>query len=143
VRASYSDITTRLGAPLWYDENGTPRYDPFTPRMTANIYASEVVLYEIVCQSCGETFLVADSWHVMDDMVSRVPVGSVRQAVEERTLHYGDPPHHKRGEHLCGGTTMNCDDLRTVEFWQRDALDWERVPSLEGVRLNGLEEVTG
>jgi hypothetical protein len=26
---------------------------------------------------------------------------------------------------------MNCDDIRVLEFWQRDRFDWERVPALE------------
>ena len=33
----YFDIRSRLGEPLWFDDNGVPRYVPFTPGMAQTI----------------------------------------------------------------------------------------------------------
>lgn len=144
MHASYSDITSRLGQPIWYDENGTPRYAPFEPELLPDIYATEAVLYEIACASCGNRFLVADSWSVGRDILRRIPVGSLRRAVEEGGLHYGDPPYHHSGNGVgtwvCGGATMNCDDLRVVEFWDHSDGSWKRVHQLEIVLPDDGEE---
>jgi hypothetical protein len=132
--ASYSDITSRLGKPLWYDENGTPRYDKFTPGMMSNIYASEGVLYKIICVSCRRRFLVAESWHVL----SGVP--SLRKEVEGGSLYYGDPPYHEDDGHRCSGATMSSEALCVVEFWECSGWDWRRVPELEIVLPDDGEE---
>lgn len=44
--------------PLWWDENGTPRFQPHHPDLCADIYADEVALLKIACQRCGREFLV-------------------------------------------------------------------------------------
>ena len=130
----YADIRDRISEPpIWFDEAAVPRYCPFTPEETANIYAKECALVEIACQDCGTRFLVAFSYHPMDDMLKeeRFRGGTLADSVREGRIHYGDPPNV-----LCclAGPTMNSEPIRVVEFWQRggeNRFDWERVPDLE------------
>jgi hypothetical protein len=126
MRQEYADIVSRLGPPLWWDEYSAPRYEPFDPRMCNNIYASEACLLEIACQQCGETFMVAASSDKYSEAIEGHPAMSVE--IRGGWIHWGDPPFHD-----CVGSTMNCEDLRVVEFWSRDRLDWQRVPELEVV----------
>lgn len=58
----YKDIRSRLAEPpKWFDEHAVPRYCPFRPTRTANIYCDEAVLAVITCQGCGTPFRVAFS----------------------------------------------------------------------------------
>lgn len=119
MHSNYSDIRSRIDEePLWYDCNGTPRYDEFTPRLCPNIYASQVVLLRIACQRCGEEFLV------------EMNGGWFNLLNHPHKLHYGDPPIHG-----CVGDTMNCEDLEVLQVWNRltPADEWRRVSELEGV----------
>ena len=113
----YADITSRIAeAPTWWDHNATPRYGAFTALAAPNVYAEKVALLLIACQSCEEHFEVEISGDIL------YPLGDPRQQ------HYGDPPHHN-----CVGDTMNCEDVRVLEVWQRnDAFDWVRQSDEEG-----------
>jgi len=120
MHQDYHDITSRLGSPVWFDECGVPRYDPFAPGMCNDIYADEAVLLEIACQRCGARFHVSDTnrWGP-----------SIREAIVDKAIHYGDPPHHD-----CIGDTMNCEDLQVLEYWYRDQSTqhaWTRDRTLE------------
>ena len=123
MNQEYHDITSRLGPALWHDECGVPRYDPFAPGMCNNIYANEAALLEIACQDCGQRFRVAMStlrwgWRT-----------GIARAIAERMIHYGDPPRHG-----CVGDTMNCDDIRVLEYWHSGGdtgHGWVRDASLE------------
>ena len=119
MHSSYSDIMSRIDTPpLWYDENGVPRYDVFTPHLCPDIYAQQVVLLQIECQDCKRPFTVemhGDVFHAL-----RHP----------HKLHYGDPPFHD-----CAGATMNCNDLAVLEVWVQShntPMKWQRRPDLEG-----------
>lgn len=179
--------------PLWWDENGTPRFAEHHPNMCPDIYADEVVLVVISCQGCGTEFPVQMSWSQMDavrelamrgtrgfcgqllDRLANVlaelaltgsPAEALKEVIAKRddarayeppslaqqvragTIHYGDPPNT---ECCPAGATMNCWDLRVVEFWARgfalrrirepenkdpsmaaaEYNDWTRVPELE------------
>jgi len=93
MHQSYRDIRDRIAEPpTWFDSDGVPRYGPFDPSMSPNIYADEVALLRIACQACQEQFLVEmhSSWRFNDNngysrrvMLSDRGVGN---------LHYGDPP---------------------------------------------------
>ncbi len=79
----YEDILSRISEPpIWYDQNGVPRYAKFHPNMCPNIYADKVVLAQIACQECGEKFLVEMHASIWSD----------RDASDPRKWHYGDPP---------------------------------------------------
>jgi hypothetical protein len=109
LKASYSDIREKLGEPEWFDPNGVPRYCPFHPDALGP-YEKFVAFVLIACQSCGQRFHVAVSQRLWDGpFVFPTPEGI-------GAFHYGDPPIHG-----CTGDTMNCDTVRVVEFWRRDA----------------------
>jgi len=129
VLHDYPDITSRIKDPvLWYDTHGVPRYDSFTPSLCPDIYANEVALMEIACQACGDRFPV----ELHNSLLMILRNGKkLSDKVRDNSIHYGDPPIHGGG---CSGNTMNCDDLRIIEFWRRDRFDWTRVPELE-IRL--------
>lgn len=117
----YSDITDRIAEdPEWYDENAVPRYGSFKPDAIANFYANECVLMEISCQNCGELFKVAMSLRRADTTIA--------DEIKVRTLHYGDPPNNGC---CAGGASMNCNDLRILEYWRRINFEWVRDKDLE------------
>lgn len=111
-------ILARGAPPVWYDENGTPRWAPFNRFLCPNIYASWVVLLMIRCQHCDQLFFVQMSGHWLTPLSEN----------GARNLHYGDPPAH-----YCTGDSMNCDDMMVVEVWRKDAdLNWFRSKEEEG-----------
>lgn len=141
MNQEYRDITSRLGEPLWYDECGVPRYDPFAPDMCNDIYADEAALLEIACQDCGARFRVAMAMGQMDraqgamargDDVALMmadPSYTLSGLISHGTIHYGDPPCHG-----CVGDTMNCEDIRVLEYWHRGQdteHEWRREEGME------------
>ena len=142
MKASYEDITRRIiELPLWWDSDGVPRYDPFTPNLCPNIYASEVLLIEISCQSCNQRFHVEQHWSVMETITKNIPKFSdyLKETYqgELSRIHYGDPPIHG-----CTGDTMNCWDLRVIQFWKKDDFNWIRDHDLEMPLPDGQYEIT-
>lgn len=123
MRQDYSDILTRiLEPPSWYDENGTPRYGLFSPDLCPNIYADQVILLKICCQSCHKEFLVEMNQKELD-------IFSILRGIEYKPWdlkslpHYGDPPIHG-----CVGDTMNCEDIEIIKLYQRtELLRWEEI----------------
>lgn len=131
---SYSDILDRLGDPLWFDDNGVPRYEPFKPDL-CGVYDKYVCFMEIACQLCGERFMVAQTWDHGDAIRwadRENPHGEPSFPSVEKgsaSFHYGDPPIHG-----CTGDTMNVECVRVMEFWRKDysrSWDWERLPEYE------------
>ena len=131
----YKDITDKLGRPMWWDEAGCPRYCAFGPYETNGIYASQVALLEIACQNCGERFMVAmafTKWRPEDFEDG----ASLRERIIAGHIHYGDPPNFN----CCpAGPTMNCEDLRVVEYWEQVGIQWQRDPLLEIVLPDGAD----
>lgn len=124
----YKDIRDRIAEPpKWFDEEAVPRYCDFSPNQKASIYADEVALVLIACQVCERRFKVAlsrSSFHSCPTIEAYIRDGS---------LHYGDPPNV---ECCPAGATMNCDDLKVLEYWRlnrQGGYEWERVPELEVV----------
>ena len=119
--------------PQWFDENGVPRFCKFHPRHAPNIYANEAVLYLIACQSCEQTFRVAQSLSFSDEYMRahrehRKPY-KIKDFIKKGWLHYGDPPCFG-----CAGGTMNCDDLKVLEYWAKDKStddEWQRQSEYE------------
>jgi len=126
--AKYEDILKRIKEePKWFDSNGVPRYDKFSPELSPNIYADEVVLLKIMCQQCNKIFFVEMNWDKADKFLFEKP--ALSEMVKQKTIHYGDPPRHND----CGaGNTMNSIPLRVMQFWKRNEnLDWIRIKELE------------
>ena len=93
-----------------------PRYADFAPRHAANVYAREAALVGIECQACRTPFKVC------------VSGGRLAAEIRGGSLHYGDP---RNVECCIGCPTMNCVDVKVLEYWRRKNLDWERNPALE------------
>lgn len=130
----YPDIRSRIAKePTWFDNNGTPRYRDFHPSLMPDIYADECLLYEIECQGCGLKYLVAESWcKHLNGWRGDDPVAPLSMRVRRKSIHFGDPPCFT----CASGATMNCIDIKTVQFWRRErAGEWRRVLELEGVPL--------
>jgi len=124
----YDDIRSRIAeAPRWFDEHAVPRYCEFSPKACANIYAEEVMLLLIACQSCGRRFEVCMS----TGMRRTNPANAVWSIARSGTIHYGDPPNVR----CCpAGPTMNSEPIAVLQFWQRGggtAFEWRRVAELE------------
>lgn len=141
MHTDYEDIKKRITDPiLWYDKNGVPRYEPFHPDMSPNIYAQEVILLLIECQACAKQFLVEMNWDQLRKIGTIKDLHPFSQIIKNyqankegmiwSPLHYGDPPRHED----CVGESMNCFDRRVVEFWQRNEkthIEWQRVTKYE------------
>lgn len=150
----YSDITSRIEeVPSWYDDNGVPRYGEFHPEALPDIYINEAILYKIACQNCGTQFLVAEGVSRFGDIIgrmyeyetdndpekgnfgewasNRIPQYPLAEAIKNSGIHYGDPPNSG----CCpSGPTMNCDDLRILQYWRRDKTtnyEWKRFHEFE------------
>jgi hypothetical protein len=139
----YADIRSLIPQePDWWDEYAVPRYGSFAPNKLADIYSDECALVMIACQACGHKFPVAFSSSSMSRLREAMARGAkepkdyepfikntlLEQAVIAKALHYGDPPNINC---CAGGATMNCDDLKVLEFWRKENWDWKRHPELE------------
>ena len=132
----YEDIIKKIDEePQWFDEYAVPRYCKFTPREAANIYANECALALIACQDCHRKFKVCFSRSAHDDIKHMVMFGknkkppTLAEAIKNKTIHYGDPPNIR----CCpAGPTMNCDDLKVLEYWVHNKkFEWVRRKRLE------------
>lgn len=147
MKQDFADIRQAIiRPPQWFDENGTPRYLPHHPDLCPDIYADEIALLLISCQSCGRQFPVQMSTspieraerHLMQSRFS----DSIRfwRSMRGKTkawypLHYGDPPAHS-----CVGSTMDCEYIAVVQLWHRNEKHaWVRLPEYEV--LLGAREV--
>lgn len=123
---SYDDILAvarEARRPIgWYDENGVPRFAPHHPSRCPDIHATEVALLLISCQSCDREYRVQMSWSLGGEVIARsrgvAPAQSLSARVVSGAVHYGDPPCFH--DNCTSGATMNCWDLRVLEFWSRN-----------------------
>ena len=136
MRQPYWDLYVAHGKkrPLWFDEAGVPRWVPFEPSLANNIYAKEVVLYELACQWCGRRYAVVDSWSVIDRMLRNLePLEPLSTRV--RHLYWGDAPCFQAEDgstpYQCPGSTMTSESIRVLEFWKYEQGKWVRCPELE------------
>ena len=156
----YEDITKRIAEkPLWWDQNGVPRYEPFNPKM-CDIYADYGALSLIRCQGCGQDFAVGVAWSIVT--MSASAHNKTDQPCEDGSLismgvrwdkdgkngkpisfpskqdlgefGYGDAPWHTMNGRRCAGTTMTTEDVACLEFWKR-VDDHEVENFMEWIRL--------
>lgn len=112
MNPSYEDITSRIDEPpAWWQEGGVPRWGMFTPAQASSIYATELVLMEIECQTCETRFRVA----MCHDLMANEP--SIAQRIIAGTLHYGDPPNGGHDETCGSGASMNSVPKQILEYW--------------------------
>lgn len=135
MKTDYSDILDRLGPPLWWDEHGAPRYDPFDPYW-CKVYARAVALLEVECQRCGRRFKVAVSIEDSDLWDWKKYRGSEDYhptLQDANAFHYGDPPRHGFNEECLAGDTMSSIPIRVLEFWELENYEWVRKNEYEFV----------
>jgi hypothetical protein len=85
-----------VAVPLWWDENGVPRFDTHHPGLCPDIYADEVALLRIACQGCEREFLVQMSACAMSAMAAhaRETHGAIAKLLDE-TLTLGIDSAHE------------------------------------------------
>lgn len=128
MKNRYEDILAVAGiAPMWWDENGTPRFATFHPNLLPDIYCQEACLLVIWCQNCLTAFRVGMSWNRFEGLVDKAPPLSER--ILDGSIYYGDPPNTG----CCPpGPTMTSISVRVEQFWRRDGPGgWERDESFE------------
>lgn len=152
----YEDIRKRLGAPLWIDKHGVPRYDEYEPGQQG-IYDNWDALFLVRCQACGKLFRCANSVSIMD--VVRHNLGDKAKMeldIEkyyapngglEWILGWGDAPWHDADGDPCGfdsqcsGTTMSTGITRIVGIYRRATLgNWEKLDFTAELVAPFLEE---
>jgi hypothetical protein len=121
----YRDIRDRLGAPLWCDNHGVPRYDEFHPKYLG-IYDDYAALFLVQCQSCHQTFPCAigsrryrinnNQMHVLNDIYDFL----------EQYVSWGDAPWHDNNVQ-CAGTTMSSSVVKLLSVWEKVRGDWEQI----------------
>ena len=133
MHPSYRDILSRIQErPLWWDQRGVPRYEPFHPDLSSNLYAEEIVLIEIACQGCHTRYFTEVCWSKYDGHPAN---GTPALSSMVRDIYYGDPPNAG----CCKvGPTMSSIPLHTLEFWKRENFVWVRRPDLEGLVIDTL-----
>ena len=115
MKGDYSDIVSRISEqPSWYDSHGTPRYGVFIPDLCPNIYADEIMLAEICCQSCGVVFEVEANWD--SQYTHQLMRTKLSQRIEDKGWRYGDPPVHD-----CTGDVMTSIPLQVLRFYRSTA----------------------
>jgi hypothetical protein len=141
MHPSYEDITSRIAErPSWWQSGGVPRYGDFHPGSSSSIYAREVALVEIACQSCDTRFRVVFDADQMDQYERR----GVGDLIRNGSIHYGDPPNTGC---CASGASMNSIPVAVIEYWSRCHAryvegsriidferynEWLRDPLLEG-----------
>ena len=125
----YRDILDSAGRPPdWWTHHGVPRFARFTPRMLG-VYDEYAILAEIACHSCDQRFLIGEGWRRFEVSPTEIHTHSLIEMAGAWT--FGDPPRHEDGQRRCAGETMSSVEMRIVEAWERDDLDWVRHPELE------------
>lgn len=125
MKIDYYDIVSRIPTPpLWYDVNGCPRYDSFSPQMFS-VYARELILSSHRCQMCGTRFLAGWEFNPLD---TGKALSDARTLAEFRefygNLEYGDPPGYCCDE----GRACSSEFIRIEEAWRlNESREWEQI----------------
>jgi hypothetical protein len=139
----YADILSKLGKPLWWDDNAVPRYCPFSPERVG-VYNDIIVLFTIECQECAKRMKVVRSFECHSEEEKAKALESLKH------IHFGDPPFH-----YCSGSgeSMGSCSVRINEVWIKKFFDersedftpelWRRHPELEGELEEDAEYLDG
>lgn len=157
MHQQYSDILALSDQPpVFWQEGGVPRFTPFTPSVAPDIYADEVALVRIQCQSCGHPFDICftssgttrlvkalRATRIADEAARLSETFRLSALIKKRSLQYGDPPNIGC---CAAGASMTSDTVRVLEFHTRHHQQyvkdgvitdikayniWKRVPELE------------
>jgi hypothetical protein len=135
----YEDILALANAigrrPLWWDEDGVPRFAPFHPRLLG-VYDRYAALGELMCAACGKRMPVGvgrPGITITRDNVTTYDLADVIAVLES----FGDPPRHdderggSDGNTGCAGETMTSTFTHLIETWVLgNHFQWERNPRL-------------
>jgi hypothetical protein len=125
LKTSYQDIMSATSAaPYWWDAEGVPRFQPFSPEMLG-YYDNLAVLVAIECVGCGVVFHVGASFQRFAMLLGGTVHRDVKSLAEN--FVYGEPPRHG-----CRGDDRFANELTVLEAWEvsRDGV-WERYPEHE------------
>lgn len=123
MKPSYIDIHCRIKEePKWYDRNGCPRYDPFSPTMCSDPHAQEVALLEVHCRECERSFLVEMTWsddnHKQPSIIESLQNGKI--------LSYAHPPTHRHYTECKTGDNIPSVTKRVVRLWRKER-SWTEI----------------
>lgn len=141
MKNSYQDIldlgNKTQSQPKWWDSNGVPRFCDFHPKNSPNIYADEVVLLKIACQSCAHQFDV----ELNTSLYENLTITNFKKFIDRpQDIYYGDPPNIR----CClAGPTMSSISLYVIEFWTQENFKWVRHQELENIPIEKLEDYFG
>lgn len=136
MKTSYQDVLDATSTdPYWWDADGVPRFQPFSPDMLG-FYDNLAVLVAVECVGCGVVFHVGASFQKFALFLG----GTVHRDVESlaKNFVYGEPPRHG-----CRGDDQFANELAVLEAWEkyRDGV-WERYPEhecfMDRLDLHGL-----
>lgn len=135
--AAYRDILDAAGCqPDWWTDQGVRRFAPFAPTMLG-VYDQFALLAEMACQSCDQRFLIGEGWTRFEVTASEVQTHTLIELVA--AWSFGDPPRHDDGQRRCAGAAMCSVQLRVVEAWEREDLEWVRRPELARLGAPGRD----
>lgn len=118
MKARYDDIIAKAGAPLWWDENGVPRYAQFEP-FHCDPAARQAALLKAACIHCRrDCYLAVSSRQTNLDIMSDL-------AARGMSL-YGLLPHFDH----CGRINMG-ELLGIVSIWRLSYSTWRQVFSID------------
>jgi hypothetical protein len=153
MKQYYRDIMDRIPEPpIWYDMDGVPRYCEMDPGYVSNIYADEVLFFEIACQECGTRYNVVkytDKFSRYESYLKytwgkpNYPYNEREFSIEhklwklEEQISYGDPPCRV----CCSGATMSSETVRGLSFWKRHPFtSWKQIPLEDFKKKKKLKE---
>ena len=152
---AYRDLREKLGAPIWTDSNGVPRYAKFHPKLLG-VYDTFAILFDVQCQSCGMRFDCANGTNPIHAWLRRnkrldTPVPSNAELndpmrVFDELLGWGDAPYHDEQGHedtddgQCSGVCMSTDIVAILGAWIKKDFEWERyeLTLAQGNQLLGI-----
>ncbi len=123
MNRAYDDLLSLTDSkPTFYQKDGVPRWAPFHPGQSTGVYAEEAATLEVSCQSCDARF------HVLIERRSHDHGPTIAQRIEDRSLHYGDPPNVG----CCiSGPSMNSEPVSILGYWRRERFEWIRDETLQ------------
>lgn len=146
----------KLGEPIWYDENGTPRYCEFNPQYCYP-YARVVAFFEIQCSHCEKIFKVATSTDLLNEYDKDFNIERLKSIInnpqvinkvndlyevidqypELSLFDYGDPPFHWKDKNLnepCMGYASSSFTTKILAVYE-----WNLNKDLKWIKLNEKE----
>ena len=152
MKNQYLDIIKQAGEPVFYDANGTPRYEKFGRWNSGKSTSRASALFITACQKCHKRFTVVSAikddyrW-VLQNQVQRAEaladfcILTKESLTPEKLLEalkpreddipkivrpsFGNIGHFSYGDppiHGCIGDTMGSFELQVLEYWEQNRI---------------------